>query len=104
MSSTLSAVLAATTGLDGRAEAVYSTPPHQPWTIERMAATGTSSTGAPELRVYRNGVLVDSTGGANNDTSESNGIPLQAGDQVRAAWEACSPGAQMTLVIEGTGA
>ncbi|NUS02108.1 MAG: hypothetical protein HOV97_06040 [Nonomuraea sp.] len=64
--------------------------------------TGGSTT-TPELRVYRNGAMVDATGNANADTSESAGIALAVGDQVRAEWSSCSVGAAMLLTMEGSG-
>lgn len=65
---------------------------------------GTMATvGNPELRVLRNGVLMDHTGNANADVSSGNTVTLNAGDVIRAHWSKCSGGASMRLTIEGMG-
>lgn len=61
-----------------------------------------SSSGYPELRVFRNGTLIDASGNANADISDSMSIDFNPGDVIRANWRNCSPGARMRLAIDGT--
>lgn len=95
---TLSAVLDA----GGRGAALYTVDLGRPWRLGLMAATG-SSRANPNLRVYLNGVLLDSTATANNDTSElAQSVDLMPGDQVRADWSGGTTGATMVLTLSGT--
>lgn len=70
------------------------------WTINRMAATGTSSSGL--LLVTKNGTLIDTTRAPAADVSEPTGSPILVypGEVIGAEWRLCTPGTTMTLTIE----
>jgi len=93
--------LQAQIGPDGTASALFTVPLHQPFALTRMSAHGNSALPA-QLRVYRNAVLFAGSGYANEDVdAEPTPVPLPGGTQLSAVWSGGTPGAVMTLAIEG---
>lgn len=105
VASQLQASKNATADAAGTATAVIGPEKDRTWVIDRMAVHGTSSLQS-QCRVYRGdpapGTLRDSTYSGNQAISEyPRPAVLEPGEYFTVVWSGCTPGATMTVTVEG---
>lgn len=71
------------------------------WNVARYTTNGASAT-EPSLQVFRGSDMIDTTPRGNGDVSEmSADLILWAGESLRFAYTAGTPGAIMSVYVEG---